>query len=275
MEIKNPIETMKKRYSCRTYKKENPDRELLDKLKNGIQGLPPSVFGNQFRFTVLDAKSAGMDGFSGTYGFIKNAPLFLAGVGSPGIGAGEDYGYVMEHLILIAAELGLGTCWLGGTINRSRLKRVLGAADGESVPAVSPIGLPAEKSLRARIISSAAGSRRRKPFPELFYREEDGKTVSIDESGAGQYREALESVRTAPSAMNTQNWRLVRFPKGVRFYLSGKAEEGFNYGRLNIGIAMCHFELAAEYAGITGHWIKESYVPENEWMYTVSWISGK
>lgn len=275
MKIENSMEAMKKRHSCRTYKREKPDQELLDKLNSFINSLPPSVFGSKFRFTILDAKSAGMTGFSGTYGFIKNAPLFLAGVGNTETGAGEDYGYLMEHLILKATELGLGTCWLGGTINRSRLKRALGAADGESVPAVSPLGIPAEKSFRAKIISSAAGSRKRKPFRELFFREEDGKTVPMDEAEAGQYREALESVRIAPSAMNTQNWRLIGFPKGVRFYLAGKTDEGFNSGRLNIGIAMCHFELAAESSGIAGHWEKESGISGTEWQYAVSWITGK
>lgn len=48
----------------------------------------------------------------------------------------------IEHLVLMATALGLGTCWVGG-FNAAKLKSLFGLADNLVPVAVIPVGYPA------------------------------------------------------------------------------------------------------------------------------------
>ena len=50
----------------------------------------------------------------------------------------EDFGYTMERIILFATDLGLGTCWLGGSFTKSRFAEKISANGSERVPAEAP-----------------------------------------------------------------------------------------------------------------------------------------
>ncbi len=54
-----------------------------------------------------------------------------------------DTAIAMEHLILAAHELGLGTCWIGA-FNESRIKQLLGIPSNVRVVALTPVGYPDE-----------------------------------------------------------------------------------------------------------------------------------
>ena len=43
----------------------------------------------------------------------------------------EDFGYLMERVILYATALGLGTCWLGGTLTKSSFAEKIDLRAGE------------------------------------------------------------------------------------------------------------------------------------------------
>ena len=55
-----------------------------------------------------------------------------------------DMGIAMEHMVLAAAEQGLGTCWIGGQFDEATVKAALGVPDDVRVVALLPIGYPAE-----------------------------------------------------------------------------------------------------------------------------------
>ena len=60
-------------------------------------------------------------------------------------------------------------------------------------------------------------------------------------------------VRLAPSAVNRQPWRILVDQNCVHFYL--KRTKGFNGGKIDMqkidmGIALCHFDLMCEELGI-------------------------
>jgi len=65
-------------------------------------------------------------------------------------------------------------------------------------------------------------------------------------------------VRRAPSASNRQPWRIVRDGNNFHFYICRNKGYGklFNYDiqKLDVGIAMCHFDLTALESGIQGKW---------------------
>ena len=181
-------------------------------------------FGNALRFELVDLTEAERAELKslGTYGVIKGASLFIAGAVTRGARAMEDFGFGMERNILFATTLGLGTCWLGGTLNRAGFARKIGLAPEELMPAISPVGYSAEKrSLTDRAFRFMAKSDKRKPWEDLFFDDRPGNPLVKENAGAcGQ---ALESVRIGPSASNRQPWRIIREGASCHFFLAAHA----------------------------------------------------
>jgi hypothetical protein len=264
--MENALEIMKKRESIRTYDPAMAvrveDRAWLEAcMRENCAG----PLGNAVRFKLLDLGTLSRDelGQLGTYGVIRGASLYLMGAAPDRDGALEDLGYCMERIILESAALGLGTCWIAGTFRRSSFARQMGLAEDELLPAISPVGYAApNKSMVERLMKRGAGSRRRKPWSELFFGT-DGQTP-LSREDAGSYGDALESVRLAPSALNGQPWRIINDREG-RFHLYLQERRIYNrfLGKIRIqnidmGIAMCHFSLVALENGISGRWVREA-----------------
>lgn len=78
--------------------------------------------------------------------------------------------------------------------------------------------------------------------------------MPLTEEKAGRLAEALEMVRWAPSAVNKQPWRVVVKENAAHFYL--KRNKGFisdavgDMQKIDLGIALCHFALAAKEGGM-------------------------
>lgn len=270
---------IQERYSCRSYAGTPIPDSVLQYFSDAVNAPHLGPFGHQPRFVLISMASlpGGEWKRLGTYGVIKNARLFLAGMLQPAPMAAEDYGYCKEKLILKATELGLGTCWMGGTFTISAFGRAAGLRENETLPSVSPIGYPADrKSLTERIMRRIAGSDHRKPWTELFFNGSFSLPLSPDE--AGPYAEALKNVRLAPSASNKQPWRIVydKERKIISFYLL-RTPRYWQPGEVSLqevdmGIAMCHFELTAKELGFAGHWSREDSAPQIKSLeYIASW----
>ncbi len=189
----------------------------------------------------------------------------------------------MEHAVLFATDLGLGTCWLGGTFSKSSFAKKIGVTPKEVMPAVAALGYIAEDDKSRDWIRRRAGSDLRFPWESLFFDEEFGKPLAPEL--AGPYAVPLEAVRLAPSASNKQPWRIVRVKDVWHFFLQrtkgyGKGSLVFRLLRLadlqrvDMGIAMCHFELTAREIGLGGRWIidkRDIGKPDESMEYTVSW----
>lgn len=281
MEIKSPIETIKQRISCRTY----DGMRLDDKTKNQLSAFfrenTRGPFGNPLRFELVDLTEAERAELKslGTYGVIKGASLYIAGAVTRGAHAMEDYGFGMERNILFATALGLGTCWLGGTLNRAGFARKIGLKPEGLMPAISPVGYSAEKrSLTDRAFRFMAKSDKRKPWEELFFDERPGNPLVKDKAGA--FEQVLESVRIGPSASNRQPWRIIREGASVHFFLArtpgyDKMLGEIRLQEVDMGIALCHFELAAQELEIRGSWKEAKPAFDAGTLeYVVSWVTG-
>jgi len=269
---------IQKRVSCRTYADTPVEENLRSELESLAAAKHTGPFGNnpEFQIINLDMSDPAKWKNLGTYGVIKNARLFLAGKVKKGSKAVEDYGYCMESLILKATALGLGTCWLAGTLSAGGFTRAVNLQKNELLPAVSPIGYPAQKkSLTEKIFRWSAGSDRRKPWPLIFFT--GNFSTPLTSQQAGKYFEALENVRFAPSACNRQPWRILQdtTANAFHFYL----QRAFGYKLrdvyiqdIDMGIAMNHFEITLRELGIEGQWIIEDNAPQiNSLDYLVSW----
>jgi nitroreductase len=281
MDIPSPIETIKKRVSCRSFDGRSLDDNMKEKLRTFFRENTRGPFGNALRFELIDLTEAERAELKslGTYGVIKGAALFIAGAVVKGARAMEDFGYGMERNILFAATLSLGTCWLGGTLNRAGFVRKIRLSSEEFMPAISPVGYAAEKrSLTDRAFRFMAKSDKRKPWEELFFDEKPGNPLVKDKTGA--FEQALESVRIGPSASNRQPWRIIR--EGASWHFSLARTPGYDkmlgeirLQEVDMGIALCHFELAAQELKIRGSWKEAKPAFDAGTLeYVVSWVIG-
>jgi nitroreductase len=109
--------------------------------------------------------------------WLKKAPVIIVACGDPGLSGirnGIEYFMVdvaiaMEHLILAAANLGLGSCWIG-SFDENRTKRVLEIPNNMRVVAITPIGYPAEKAgVREIMTGIILRSKKRKHLNEIVH----------------------------------------------------------------------------------------------------------
>ena len=272
--------SVRKRRSVRTYDKRKVDlcmREIIMEYAEGLQ----NPLGPKVTFRLLDKASDPKGDKLGTYGIIKGAELYVGAKIKREEYAPEALGYDFEQLVLYLTDMGLGTCWLGGTFNKGAFAEAMDVQDDEIFTIVSPIGYTADKmSLVEVMMRRGSGGDTRLPWEELFYDGDFGKPIA---AGDG-YADVLEMVRLAPSAVNRQPWRIVAERgdaegiKAFHFYQSGiKADDGesVQMHRIEMGIAICHFHLAAMEKGLKGKFERvepaDVDAPENT-AYIISWI---
>lgn len=277
MNIGFPIqETIRQRYSVRTYDSHPVNETIRQNILSYAVSLT-NPLGPHTRFQFIETNSSQRGEKLGTYGFIHGATLYLGSTIVDEPGAMEALGYEFEQLILYMTSLGLGTCWLGGTFNRSAFANAMDIRAGELFPILSPVGYPAaRKRLGEDFFRKTLKVNQRKPWDKLFFSEDFSTPLSHD--NAGNYQYPLEMLRLAPSAVNGQPWRVL-FKDGVYHFLlhrsSGEPSGSVDMQRIDLGIAICHFHLAAMDSGLVGRFerlsLAEDILPKNT-SYIISWI---
>jgi nitroreductase len=287
MRFSQPVTAIiQKRFSCRTYKKTPVEKGVREKLSDLSSSLEPGPFGYRPRFKVTTATESDREALRrlGTYGFIKDAMGFIIGAINEPNSELEDFGYLMEKLILHTTDLGLGTCWLGGTYTKSSFSRKISAKEDELVPAVTSIGYAAEHPrMVERLARRPSRGDRRLPWRKLFFNHSFNHPLSRDD--LEKYAVPLEMVRLGPSASNKQPWRILKDENAFHFYLQRTPgyQESFvmkmvtvaDLQRIDMGIAMCHFEITAHELGLAGHWAfrePEIVTPDALTEYTATWV---
>lgn len=181
-------------------------------------------------------------GILGSYGKIMGARALLClVVPTSDIEAGKmEAGYLGQQYVLRATALGLGSCWVGGTFNYKKLMAHLSIGPEEAVAAVIALGWPKEGH-------DAVG----KVLHSLVRRKELGGIASKTLlAGPLWLKEALLAVRAAPSAINLQPWYFAGSATAIELRSTRKG----TFTPMDLGIAMLHFEIAAEAQGCSGRW---------------------
>lgn len=147
-------ELIQKRYSVRAYK---PDLVEDDKLRQVLEAarLAPTANNQQaFQLIVIHPKGREAD-LKRIYNrnWFVQAPLVICACGLPFDNwvrrDGKNYNDVdvtiaMDHLILAAANQGLGTCWIAA-FDPAAAREVLGLPDGVEPIVFTPLGYPADQ----------------------------------------------------------------------------------------------------------------------------------
>mgnify|MGYP000853082682 FL=1 len=253
MDIQN---AMLKRKSIRTYNKKPISQELKQKIVDYISTIEVPL-NAQIRFKIIDLNTLESNIRLGTYGVIQGATTFLCAVAKKEYRMEESLGYVFEKIILYITSLGLGTCWLGGSFNKADFRKAIILEEDEFIPVISPIGYAKEKrGILDKVMAAAAGSKNRKEWVELFF--EKDFSGPLEKEKAGMFEECLDMVRIAPSASNKQPWRIIKDGNNYHFFVCRTPGYGkimsFDIQKLDVGIAMCHFEIALYELGGFGNW---------------------
>ena len=160
------LELARKRYSVRAYKPEPVEKAKLDRVLEAAILAPTAA--NRQPFRLLVCKTAGRaQELRRIYRaeWFAQAPVVICACGVSEEGwtrsDGKDYtdvdvAIVMDHLVLAAANEGLGTCWIGA-FDAQAAREVLSLPEGVEPIAFTPLGY-ADDSLRPK---------RRRPAEEL------------------------------------------------------------------------------------------------------------
>ena len=154
------------RYSVRAYKEDPVPEQVLAKVLEAGRLAPTAANRQAFGIVVIHTadKREELKRIYGREWFVQ-APLVLGvcnltdrcWVRGDSKSYGEvDAAIVMDHLILAAADQGLGTCWIGAFDARAA-REILGLPDSAEPVAFTPLGYPAD----------SPGAKKRQPLDDL------------------------------------------------------------------------------------------------------------
>lgn len=279
-ELESIIQTINNRYSARNYSDRIIEQDKMDKLQKFVTANTTGPFNNPTRFMTVSVSGYNSTQLKelGVYGQITGAKMFITGAVKTGNYYMEDFGFAMEKIILFATSIGLNTVWIGGTLNRSSFGQIMNVTADEVVPGITPVGYAGKKTIRGKIVESFMQPRKRKKPEELFFLNTPDNPLPAVEQGT--YTPALEAVRLGPSASNFQPWRIVKEEGKERFHFYQKENKiyhrilkGVKLQDVDMGIAMCHFELAAHELELKGKWEKvDPGIPTGGLNYIVTWV---
>ncbi|MBP6875393.1 MAG: nitroreductase family protein [Candidatus Eisenbacteria bacterium] len=155
-------ELIEKRYSVRAYKPDPVPEEALAAVLEAGRLAPTAANRQPFRILVVHTRGRESE-LKRMYSrdWFLQAPLLIGVCGLPGESwvrrDGRNYvdvdaAIVMDHMILAAADRGLGTCWIGA-FDPQAVREIFGLpADAEPI-AFTPLGyaadMPAQKRRKA------------------------------------------------------------------------------------------------------------------------------
>jgi nitroreductase len=147
-------ELVRLRYSCRAYRREPIDETVLGRILEAGRLAPTAANRQPFRIVVVTTATR-QEALARVYarGWLREAPLILAVVGVPGEAwvrkdgrshMDVDCAIVMDHLVLAAANEGLGTCWVAN-FDVAAARALLELGPDEVPLLLSPLGAPADQ----------------------------------------------------------------------------------------------------------------------------------
>ena len=164
-------ELIKKRYSVRAYKPDPVEEDKLARVLEAARIAPTAANRQAFRVIVIETakRKADLQRIYGRDWFVQ-APIVLCVCAVPseawvrkadGWNAAEvDATIVMSHIVLAAAEEGLGTCWIAA-FDPAAAREVLGLPLDVIPSAFTPLGYAAD----------SAASKKRRPLADLVRRD--------------------------------------------------------------------------------------------------------
>jgi len=177
------LEIIRERRSIRKFSPLPVEDEKISTLLEAARLAPSSCNSQPWRFIVIKDREKIKQvstcvpigetvlGEGASNSFISRAGLIIVGCANPRLIAHRggkllgldclmlDMGIALEHIVLAATELGLGTCWLG-YFSARKLKKALGIPALARIAALLAVGYPAPES--------KPGEQKRKKLEEIY-----------------------------------------------------------------------------------------------------------
>jgi nitroreductase len=147
-------ELIRARYSARAYRPDPVEEEKLEAVLEAARLAPTAANRQPFQLIVIRTvgREAELKRIYNRDWFVQ-APLVLCICAIPDQGwvrmdgkvyTDVDATIAMDHLILAATDLGLGTCWIAA-FDPAAAREVLGLAEGLEPVAFTPLGYAADR----------------------------------------------------------------------------------------------------------------------------------
>jgi len=180
-------ELVKKRYSCRKYQSRKVEREKIEQCIEAARLAPSACNSQPWKFIAMDepeklsaVSEAAVKGLYGAPRLMAKAPALIVVRAEKGTFISKmgamvrdtsfyliDIGIACEHLVLQAAELGLGTCYIGW-FNEKQVKKELGLGKSDILPLVITMGYPDEEHRNRDRTRKLAKGDNRKSLEEIL-----------------------------------------------------------------------------------------------------------
>ncbi|MBM7624630.1 nitroreductase family protein [Sporohalobacter salinus] len=238
----NLYEAIFKRKSVRNYSDQSLSEEELKEIENLINDLEglDNIDLNAYLMKDGDQAFEVMSGLIGNFGKIK-APHYLMVTSESADLYRENAGFMIEEFVLKLTTRGLATCWLGGHFETEDVKKLIEIPEEHELLFAIAFGYPENNNSPYR---EEIEGIKRKSLSEIIINNE--QLNSEDD-----LKEIFEAVRVAPSAANSQPWRFELDGEKIHVFLDNRGLiKSYFLGEINkvdIGIALKHLEIAAEY----------------------------
>lgn len=207
------------RHSVRAYLDRKPDKEILDCLSAEITRINAT---HDLSFRLVTDEPTAFSGFLARYGKFRNVTDYIIVSGPAGDAVSRLCGYEGERMVLAMQALGLNSCWVGLSYRKS----------------TTDFNVPADHKIRCVIAfgygeSQGTGHKIKTPL----------QVSNITADSPQWFRDGIDAALKAPTAINQQKFRFTLMPDGRVTARAGFSLAG--YTQTDLGIAACHFDLAA------------------------------
>lgn len=210
------MEAIRARHSVRSYTDRRIEGAALEGLRAEMEACSRE---GRLTMVLKQEETLAFSSFLAHYGLFKGARNYVVISGRPSDDLEERVGYYGERLVLRAQQLGMNTCWVGGTYRKGKVQRDI--PEGEKLVCVIIVGYGANQGKQHRS----------KPLEKLY---------RCDGPAPEWFLKGVEAARLAPTAINQQMFR---------FELSGDTVTAKSllgpYAKVDLGIVKLHFEIGA------------------------------
>lgn len=216
---------IEKRTSKRSFTTQKLTADQISKIENMVTQINEK---SGLTFEFIEDGSAGFTNFKKSYGFFKNVRSMILTKGNINLPhLKEKIGYYGEEIMLDLVDMGYGTCWVGGTLDRDAFM----INEDEDLACVILVGYAESRSLKNKLTASRTRIIR-KPISERII--SDCELPEWLENG-------MQAVVLAPTARNSQK---VHFDYKDEVLTASVADD-YIRDLVDLGIAKKHFEIEA------------------------------
>ena len=257
------LQAMKLRKSIRNYKDEDVSPEHLQKVKTIINEAKHLYDSIPMEVLLIEDGSKITDTFTGLlskYTKVK-APHYLAFTSELQEGHLENIGFIGEQIVLMLTELGIATCWLGSAIKQEVFKTIFTVKEKQSYIILVSFGYPV------------------KPLEPVATRKRLDKSKVVTGAYDNKYEIIVQSLIDAPSAINSQPWRLSIKNNKFDLFLENKniltKKMLKDTNHIDMGIGLSHLYSSSIELGFTVELKKTSHTDIGSSQYIISALINK